>query len=189
MPSTEGDIVMNGILTRKEFTRRLSFAAVSAALAPLVSACNSLVGPTLPNNEDNGSHQRVSGFNRGISRGTVDITLNGDVGQAATIVRTQFNRLLELARGSAGPLRIAFPVGRNIEVLGLTIVSGGAARYRHVRVERETTGEAANLLWGREGLYPSIKLTDDNGRTIVKDGNALEFSFQLAQREGRDPRS
>jgi hypothetical protein len=109
--------------------------------------------------------------------------------ELAQTIKSQYTKLQALAENAGRQLRIAFPFDGGQEVLRLTIVAGGAARYRHVRVERETTGEAANLLWGREGLYPSIKLTDDNGRTIVKDGKDLEFSFQLAQRKGRDPRS
>lgn len=176
---------MKAIMTRKEFTRMLSLAALSTAMKPLISGCGSPVALD-PEQQD----QRYGTARRQPVRFQGhDIVLSGDEYQMASEIKPLYVRLYEMAEDPAKRFRMAFPVGSNTEILEIAMATGGAARYRHVRVVRETTGEAVNLVWGREGVYPSIKLADDSGRTIIKDARPLEFSFGLARREGTGPRS
>jgi len=51
-----------------------------------------------------------------------------------------------------------------------------SADYRHIVIEKED-GETANLLWGWKGIKPSIRLADNNGKTLVVDGVELEFAI------------
>jgi len=107
-----------------------------------------------------------------------DLVLDGDETRLASIVRGQFSRLYDLARNPGSTLRVGIPNGRGLEVLRFSFTDGGAANYRHLRIVRESTGEAVNLLWGWKGPLPSIKLTDDSGRTLrSKDGQVLEIGF------------
>lgn len=51
-----------------------------------------------------------------------------------------------------------------------------SADYRHIVIEKNN-GDTANLLWGWKGIKPSIRLADNNGKTIVVDGVELEFAI------------
>lgn len=55
-------------------------------------------------------------------------------------------------------------------------------------VVQKATGEVANFLWGQESLYHSIKITDNTGIILVRDGKNLGFSFGLIGSGGVDPR-
>lgn len=176
---------MKAIMTRKEFTRMLSLAALSAAMKPLISGCSSPVAL----DADQQSRQYEAGRRQPARFQGPDIVLSGDEYQMASGIKPFYDRLYEMAKDSTKRVRMAFPIGSNEEVLEIAIVTGGAVPYRHTRIVRTSTGEVVNLLWGREGVHPSIKLTDDSGRTIIKDGRPLEFSFGLVRREGSGPRS
>ncbi len=107
-----------------------------------------------------------------------DLVLEGDEARLANLVRQQFPRLRQLAENPGTSLRIGIPNGRGMEVLAFSFFDKGAANYRHLRVVRESTGEAVNLLWGMKGLLPSIRLADDRGNTIrSRNGQLLEIGF------------
>ena len=116
-----------------------------------------------------------------------DLVLEGDEAQLANLVRQQFSRLKQLAQNPGTSFRIGIPNGRGIEVLAFSFVDKGAANYRHLRVVRESTGEAVNLLWGMKGLLPSIRLADDRGNTICsRNGRLLEIGFsEVSGAKGR----
>ncbi len=107
-----------------------------------------------------------------------DLVLDGDENRLAYLVREQFSRLHSLALNPGKTLRIGIPNGRGMEVLVFSFADGGAANYRHLRVIRESTGEAVNLLWGWKGLLPSIRFADDRGNTLRSvDGQWIEVGF------------
>lgn len=107
-----------------------------------------------------------------------DLVLEGDENQLASIVRNQYSRLFDLAKNPGTTLRIGISNGRGLEVLAFSFADSGAANYRHLRVVRESTGEAVNLLWNWKGLLPSIMFTDDRGNILrAKNGQVLEIGF------------
>ena len=172
-------------LTRRDFIRRASVLAAAAAAVPLLAGCSNATeatddSPSIYDPFEEGNRSRAS---------TNDITLSLDPEQLARTLKEQFERLKTLAQNERQRVRILFPTATGTEAVTMSIVAGGAALYRHVRIVRESSGEVANLLWGREGIHPSIKLADDAGRTLVKDGKPLEFSFGSVRREGRGPQS
>lgn len=173
-------------MKRREFLHDFSLALATTASAPLLSQCNfgteqvnGLEGqpPMAQEIAPRYLHQRA------------DIQLTGNEEKLAETLKAQYERLKTLALSPGEQLRIACPTRSGTEILALSIVAGGAASYRHVRLVKEPTGEVVNLLWGREGTHPSIKLTDDQGKTLVRDGRQMEFSFGLVRRNGTGPRS
>jgi hypothetical protein len=79
-----------------------------------------------------------------------DLVLEGDETQLANLVKQQLPRLKQLAQNPGTSLRIGIPNGRGMEVLAFSFVDKGAANYRHLRVVRESTGEAVNFALGHE---------------------------------------
>jgi hypothetical protein len=115
-----------------------------------------------------------------------DLVLEGDETQLANLVKQQLPRLKQLAQNPGTSLRIGIPNGRGMEVLAFSLVDNGAKNYRHLRVVRESTGEAVNLLWGMKGLLPSIRVADDKGNTISRNGRLLEIGFSdVSKSKGR----
>jgi len=172
--------------TRREFLREASVLLASATTAPLLLGC-SQVTATEELGEAASRAAVEASLRTSRTRREPDITLTADVERLAETIRSQYTKLKTIAHDASTQLRIAFPMNDGQDILSLSIVPNGAANYRHVRIVRESNGDVANLLWGREGLYPSIRFTDDQGRTIVRNGRPLEFSFRSVQREGRGP--
>jgi len=115
-----------------------------------------------------------------------DLVLGGEEARLADLVKQQLPRLKQLAQNPITSLRIGIPNGRGIEVLAFSFADKGAENYRHLRVVRESTGEAVNLLWGMKGLLPSIRLADDKGNTISRNGRLLEIGFSdVSKPKGR----
>jgi hypothetical protein len=172
--------------TRREFLWDSSVALAALATAPLLSACSHA---TTTDELSETASLNGSGPSRKTPRTqpTPDTTLTASLENLAETLQSQYARVKTLAEDATSAMRIGFPGENGQEVLSLMIVSSGAARYPHVRIVRESTGDVANLLWGRQGVYPSIKFADDAGTTIIKGGRPLEFSFHSVQREGRGP--
>jgi hypothetical protein len=114
-----------------------------------------------------------------------DLMLEGSDEDLASLVRAQFSRLKTLAENPGTTLRVGVPVGGRTEVLAFSFRDGGAANYRHLRVVRESTGEAVNLVWGWKGLLPSVQMVDDTGRLITRNGRAIEVGFVDVRGRGR----
>jgi hypothetical protein len=171
--------------TRRDFIRYASLFTGAAACAPLLPQCSY---PTEATREGSLTYDPVKRQDD-LSPSQNDIVLSSDHDQLVRTVKSQYERLKAMAQDESQRVRLVFAAANGPEALIVSIVAGGAARYRHARLVRESTGEVANLLWGREGIHPSIKLADDAGRTIVRDGKPLEFSFGAVRRDGRGPRS
>ncbi len=114
-----------------------------------------------------------------------DIMLPDEETQLASLLQRQFDRLKSLAETPNTTLRIGVPVGRQQEVLAFSFRDDGVARYRHLRVVRESTGEAVNLLWGWKGLLPSVMMVDDAGQPVKRSGRAIEVGFVDLPTQGR----
>jgi hypothetical protein len=114
-----------------------------------------------------------------------DLVLTGSDEELASLVQSQFSRLKTLAENPGTTLRVGVPIGGRTEVLAFSFRDGGAANYRHLRVVRESTGEAVNLVWGWKGLLPSVQMVDDTGRLITRNGRAIEVGFVDVRGRGR----
>ncbi|MDW8107033.1 MAG: hypothetical protein RMK45_06090 [Armatimonadota bacterium] len=119
-----------------------------------------------------------------------DATLQADLTLTATDNAFNANRLRQLYQKLSGmaepmrnrdihespPLRVLVPTNASEEIFHFTLVRNAADDYPHLRVVRPKTGEHANFVFG--GSLPqgiTLRLTDDSGRTLQRDGRALEF--------------
>lgn len=120
-----------------------------------------------------------------------DLLLPNDEKEAANLLNSEgerlFSLLSDLAKNPGKTLRIGFQNGRGMEVLTFSFQDGGAASYRHLRVVRESKGETVNLIWGWKNYLPSVKITDEEGKTLKGfNGEDLEIGFSdVGGTEGR----
>ncbi|KKS18426.1 MAG: hypothetical protein UU76_C0022G0004 [Parcubacteria group bacterium GW2011_GWC1_41_7] len=117
-----------------------------------------------------------------------DTTISGTEQDMATRVKEAYTKIDALVKQEdpSKSYRMEIPVGsgrdETKDTLRFTCVRGGAASYRHLRVVRESNGDTANLVWGWEGLAPSLILADDQGNTITRNGNPIEVGFSDVSR-------
>lgn len=149
--------VINNI-SRREFCHKLIGLFPAAALAPWILRCDNPVEPKPPE---------------------PDIELTGNTTADILVLKNQSSAIQAIASDASKKYVVKIPSTDAQDYLTLQIVKNNAADYRHLRIKRYSDGEVINLLWGQEGIYPSVKLTDDRGNTLVKNGQTLEFSFNL----------
>lgn len=77
-------------------------------------------------------------------------------------------------------LKVGFLEDRRYNILKISFIKDDLAPYKHLRLVNLNTGERANILWGSDGVYPSIKFVDDSGNIITKNGKVLEFPLKLS---------
>ncbi len=86
------------------------------------------------------------------------------------------------------PLRVQIPTAQGDEVMLFSLVRNRAGEYPHLRIARPRTGEHANFVFGgsiTQGM--TLRLTDDEGRTLQRDGNDLEFPLFDTRNRSRAP--
>lgn len=117
-----------------------------------------------------------------------DIILTGNESELAEQVRLGYAKLHEMAEGAREYLRIGF-YGSRREVLRMHLCEpkGGVANYKHVRLVRESTGEAVRLVWGWDKLKPQIRFVNDDGELLTING--VEMEFWVTDAKGRLPTS
>ncbi len=104
-----------------------------------------------------------------------DLILEGDEKTIAEKIKGQYQRLKSLYENPGKELTIAFPQGGRYNYLKISFSRDNLADYPHLKLVNWATGEMTNVLWGREGLYPTIKFVDNSGKVIIKNGYRLEF--------------
>lgn len=117
----------------------------------------------------------------GPSQPQADIVLGESEAGLIETAGRQFNRLWAMAQNPGQEVTMGFSVGGTQEVLRMSFVNNQSADYAHLRVVRQSTGEVVNLLWGLENFWPAIKLVDDTGRPLVKDGREIVVDFAAAK--------
>jgi hypothetical protein len=122
--------------------------------------------------------------------------ITADENQLAPQLRTLYQTLFRIAepmrerrRPESEPLRMRIATTNGAESLVLQLVRNDAGDYPHPRVYRPRTGEHANFVFGgslSQGI--TLRLTDDQGRLLQRDGERLEFSLFNTRQRARAPR-
>lgn len=156
---------MNKKLQRRNFLKSLSLLALS----PLIQSCESALSP----GDSNGDYDRPTKPN-------VDILLEGTEEEIASKCLNKHEVIQTLYENPGTELKIGFLEDRKYNVLKISFVKDNLASYKHLKLVNLNTGERANILWGTDGIYPSIKFVDDSGNIIRKNGKELEFQLKLS---------
>ncbi len=107
-----------------------------------------------------------------------DLILEGDEKTIAEKIKGQYQKLRSLYENPGKELTIAFRQGDRYNYLKISFSKDNLADYPHLKLVNWATGEKANVLWGRKGLYPTIKFVDNSGNIITKNGYRLEFQIK-----------
>lgn len=120
---------------------------------------------------------------------------SADENDMAARLRSLYTPLFDRARPMAEervtasvPFNIQIETSAGTEILSFQLVRNRAANYPHLRVWRPKTGEHANFVFGgslTSGI--TLRLTDDNGQVLRKNGQLLEFSLFDTRRRSRAP--
>ncbi|MCS7066619.1 MAG: hypothetical protein NZL85_10175 [Fimbriimonadales bacterium] len=113
----------------------------------------------------------------------------------ATHLRNLYTPLFDRARAMADdraiasqPFNIQFETSMGTEILSFQLVRNHAANYPHLRVARPKTGEHANFVFGgslSSGI--TLRLTNDSGELLRKNGQPVEFSLFDTRMRTRAP--
>lgn len=104
-------------------------------------------------------------------------------------VQAKWSKLQSLTKNSGEEMTVAVPTGGGYQVLKMAMVTGGAASYSHLRMVLPDS-RTANFLPGQVGLSPALKLTDDQGNSLLANGRKIEIPFftSLTKPTALDPR-
>jgi hypothetical protein len=135
---------------------------------PLFNKCQNTFPTEFQDRNSNNFQTRLSG----------DVILDGSEEEIASTVKKQYSLLKSLTDNPGQEKIIAYKNSSGKPLfLKISVVKEKAASYHHVRLQKEN-GEAAHLLWGMDGIYPSIKFTDDDGETLRINRTELEFPLK-----------
>jgi len=117
-----------------------------------------------------------------------DIILQGNENELANQLSSVYDKLKRLSEDTNSSLRIGFECGHSMDVLRLHFCEpkSGVANYKHLRIVRESTNEAIRLIWGRDGIVPTVRFVNDDG-TILQYGDGKEMEFKLKDLTGASP--
>lgn len=152
----------------------LSFAALGSALL-LLSGCGGASAPP-PAQADLALNATDDAFNAQRLR-----SLYAKLSAMAEPMRQRSVR-------ESPPFHLQVPTAQGDEPLVFTLVRNGAGDYPHLRIARPKTGEHANFVFGgsvAQGI--TLRLTDDQGRVLQRDGRPLEFALFDARSRSRAP--
>lgn len=152
-----------------QHTRRSFVSSLSGLLAlPLFNKCQNTFPPEFQDRNSDNFQSRLLG----------DIILDGSEEEIASTVKKQYPLLKSLVDNPGQEKIIAYKNSSGKPLfLKISVVKEKAASYHHVCLQKEN-GEAAHLLWGMDGIYPSIKFTDDNGETLRINRTEMEFPLK-----------
>ncbi len=143
-------------LNRRRFIASLSIISG----APFLKSCESFISESEPHPTQ------------------PDINLEGSEEQIASVCKEQFSTIKYLYENPGVEKTIGYLDGRRMKLLRISFKKDALASYPHLRLVKNDSGEAANIIWGAEGLYPSIKFVDDRGKTITAGGRLMEFAIK-----------
>ncbi|MBU2471672.1 MAG: hypothetical protein KKF20_04630 [Bacteroidetes bacterium] len=114
-----------------------------------------------------------------------DIALEGSEENIASTCKEQYSTIKYLYENPGVEKTIGYYEGRRMKILRISFRKDELASYPHLRLVKNESGEAANILWGAEGLFPSIKFVDDKGNTITVGGRKMEFAIKTQSKTAK----
>lgn len=153
---------------RRNFLKSLGIFS----LAPFIQSCENSVSGFWGDDETGTNRDRPT-------PPKVDILLEGTEEQIAQAVQNKHSLIQDLYNNPGKEISIGFQQDRNYNVLKLSFVNDNLVSYPHLKIVNTSTNEIANVIWGIDGIYPSIKFVDNSGNTIVKNGKPLEFALNV----------
>ncbi|MEG8947132.1 hypothetical protein [Rosettibacter firmus] len=109
---------------------------------------------------------------------STDLVLSGSEQEIASNIKMQYSLIEYLAKNTGKEKVIAYYDNGLLKKLSISIVKGNLASYPYLRLTKQENNESVNILWGMEGIYPSLKFVDDNGKIIEKENEKLEFALK-----------
>ena len=152
-------------IDRRDFLKALGVIS----LTPLIQSCESSTGYW---GDDAGKDRDRP------SKPNVDILLEGTEEEIAKAVQNKHSVIQDLYNNPGKELKIGFLQDRTYNTLKLSFVKSNIVSYQHLRLINTRTNEVANVIWGRDGLTPTIKFVDNYGNVIIKNGKRLEFAMR-----------
>ncbi|MCX8057563.1 MAG: hypothetical protein N3F03_08145 [Ignavibacteria bacterium] len=153
---------------RRNFLKSLGVLA----LTPFIQSCESSVSSFWGDEQTGSNRERQNPPN-------VDILLEGTEEQIAKAVQNKHSVLQDLYNNPGKELSIGFLQDRTYNTLKISFAKTDIVSYPHLRIVNTRTSEIANVIWGIDGIYPSIKFVDNSGKTIIKNGKPLEFALNI----------
>lgn len=151
---------------RRDFLKTLGILS----LAPVLKSCDSSTG--FWGEDDPVNRDRPS-------KPIADIMLEGTEEEIARAIQNKHPIIQELYNNPGKELTIGFIQERVYNILRLSFTRSNLVPYLHLRLVNTRTNETANVIWGSDGIYPTIKFVDNSGNTIVKNGKILEFKLNI----------
>lgn len=153
---------------RRNFLKSLGVLS----LAPFIQSCENSVSGFWGEGETGTNRDRPS-------QPKVDILLEGTEEQIAQALQNKHSLIQDLYNNPGKEISIGFTQDRNYNVLKLSFVNDNIVSYPHLKMVNTSTNEVANVVWGIDGIYPSIKFVDNYGNVIIKNGKPLEFALNI----------
>ncbi len=150
----------DNLYSRKRFLSSLSIIAI----APVLKSCDAFIS--------NSDTEELK----------PDIMLEGSEDNIAKICNGQYPLIKEICENPGTEKSIGYKDNSAIKILKISFRKDNLASYPHLRIMKVSTGETVNILWGSEGLYPSIKFVDDKGSLLNIDGIEMEFAIKSLAR-------
>lgn len=106
-----------------------------------------------------------------------DILLKGSEEEVASAIQKQYGTLNYLAENIGKKKTIGFSDNNELRILTFSFQKNDLASYPYLQITDNKTNRNVNILWGMEGIYPSIKFADNSGETLVINNTEMEFAL------------
>lgn len=143
---------------------------------PLLTYCKGFSTEPFINKEDNNN-----------SLNNADLILTGSEKEIASIVQNQYSLIDYLANNIGKEKVIAYYDNGILKKLSLSIVKSKLVDYPYLKLTKKENNETVNILWGMEGIYPSLKFVDNDGKLIEKNGQLMEFAIKKTEDRDYSP--
>ncbi|MEJ5352639.1 MAG: hypothetical protein WHS65_13710 [Melioribacteraceae bacterium] len=157
---------------RRKFLTSIGFLSTIS----LLTHCKNLITePWLFGGENNNSNNNA------------DLILTGSEKEIASKIKEQYSLIEFLANNINKEKTIAYYDNGQLKKLSLSIVKDKLASYPYLRITKKESNESVNILWGMDGIYPSLKFVDNTGKLIEKNGHVMEFALKKTEDKDYSP--
>lgn len=150
----------------KKTRRQFLYSLTSLAALPILSHCSN----PLTSESINSSSKSP--------RTNADILLSNSETDIVNTIKNQYPLIESLSKNLGRTKSIGYYDNGNYKELGVSIINNDLADYPYLRLVKKETNESVNILFGMEGIYPSFKFVDDNGKLLVKNNQVMEFAIR-----------